>query len=134
MDVKMKMLVTSSVNLAAAHCLCKKEYSSEKNYEIYGKCSNLHGHNYKLYVTVSGEMQENGMIINFNEMKEVMKKYIVEKFDHKYLNEVMQEVPTAENMCIVIWKILKEKFNTLGIELYEIKLYETDNSFVTIKE
>lgn len=130
----MKMLVTTSANLEAAHCLKGKRYSDEENIKIYGKCSNLHGHNYKLFVTVSGEVQEDGMIINFKEMKEIIREKIVERFDHKYLNEVMQEVPTAENMCIVIWNILEGEFNVLNIELYELKLYETDNSFITIKK
>lgn len=130
----MKMLVTTSANLEAAHCLRGKRYADEENYKIYGKCSNLHGHNYKLFVTVSGEPQEDGMIINFREMKEIIRTKIVERFDHKYLNEVMQEIPTAENMCIMIWNILEGEFNALNIELYELKLYETDNSFVTIKK
>lgn len=129
----MEMLVTTNVNFEAAHCLKGNQYSDKENCEIYGKCSNLHGHNYKLYVTVGGEVQEDGMVINFTKVKEIIKTDIIEKFDHKYLNEVMLGIPTAENMCIEIWNILESKFNVLDVMLREIKLYETDNSYVTLR-
>ena len=129
----MKMFASTIVNFEAAHSLQMKGKSDEENKEIYGKCYNVHGHNYKLFVTVEGSVQEDGMIINFRIMREIIKQNIVELYDHKYINEIMDHVPTAENMCTDIWNILEDKFTILDISLYEIKLYETDNSFVTLR-
>lgn len=49
------------------------------------------------------------------------------------INDLMEEIPTAENMCLLFWEKLEREFKDINVNLYEIKLYETDNSFVTIK-
>lgn len=129
----MKMFATTEMNFEAGHCLRMQSKSDEENRDIYGKCYNVHGHNYKLNVTVEGEVQEDGMIINFKTIKAIIKKEIIDFYDHKFINELMDDVPTAENMCSKIWKMLDRKFETLGINLYEIELYETDTSCIKLR-
>lgn len=90
-----------------------------------GKCKNLHGHTYKLRVLVKGDLNENGIIIDFKELEDIVKKEVMDILDHSYLNEIIKN-PTAENICVWIWDKLKNK--TIG--LYEIKLWETADSFV----
>ena len=89
-----------------------------------GKCKNLHGHTYKLIVLVKGDLNENGIIIDFKELDDIVKKEVMDILDHSYLNEVIKN-PTAENICVWIWDKLKNKI----IGLYEIKLWETADSF-----
>ena len=74
-----------------------------------GKCHNLHGHSYKLEVTVTGplitEGEKTGMIIDFGDLKSIVKKLVVDKYDHSNLNEFFKD-PTAENMVSVIAETL----------------------------
>lgn len=129
----MKILVTTNLNFEAAHMLNAKEQSEEVNEQWFGKCKNLHGHNYKLFVTVEGNVKESGMVVNFVEMKKIIREKIIDVFDHRMINELMEDIPTAENMCLLFWKFLEKEFNDIDAKLYEIKLYETDNSFVTLR-
>lgn len=129
----MEMLVTTSFSIAAAHKLTNEKESIKKNVSLYGKCRNMHGHNYKLYVTVKGEKAESGMVINFVEMKKIIQEKVVEKYDHTILNNLMKSIPTAENMCIEFWGLLEKEFAKLGLKLFEIKLYETENSCITLR-
>ena len=73
------------------------------------------------------------MVVNFVEMKKIIREKIVDVYDHSLINDLMEEIPTAENMCLLFWEKLEREFKDINVNLYEIKLYETDNSFVTIK-
>lgn len=66
-------------------------------------------------------------------MKKIIREKIVDVYDHSLINDLMEEIPTAENMCLLFWEKLEREFKDINVNLYEIKLYETDNSFVTIK-
>ena len=90
-----------------------------------GKCVNLHGHTYKMQVGVKGKIDDNGVVIDFGDLKKIVNELIDEKLDHKYLND-FYENPTAELMAIDILKELKKKVQ--GI--YLIRLWETPTSFV----
>lgn len=127
--------VTKRVSFSAAHRLYNPNFSDEKNEEIFGLCNNKmgHGHNYDLEVTVRGNVQkETGMVIDLNKLKKILIREIVEKVDHKHLNYdvpfLKGVIPTAENLAVKFWDILKDKIDE-G-ELYEIKLYESRNNFV----
>lgn len=93
-----------------------------------GKCRKLHGHNYKLEVTVSGsratEGPERGMIIDFSNLKKIVNEYL-DNWDHAYLNDFMQN-PTAENMVV----LLLDNCKAQQLPVSRIKLWETDDSFV----
>lgn len=88
-----------------------------------GKCKNLHGHTYRLQIAIKGSINKNGIVMDFKKLDKIVKQSVIEKLDHKYLNKIIKN-PTAENMCLWIWNKLKKDLN-----LYEIKLWETPNSF-----
>ena len=113
------MFVTKEFTFDAAHFLT--------NY--HGKCEHLHGHTYKLRVTVEGEIQANGLVIDFVELKSIVKEKIIEKLDHSSLNDFFPN-PTAEYVAKWIWKELETLPHG---KLYEIKLWETPTSFVTYR-
>lgn len=122
----------------AAHRLFRKDWSAEKNEQIFGKCSNpnYHGHNYELIVSVTGEIDsETGFVIDAKHLKNLIQEEIEDAFDHKNLNEQVPEFktlnPTAENISVVIWNKLRPRINT-NLKL-EITLYETPRNFVTYK-
>ncbi len=145
------MKVTKEFRFDSAHFL--------PNY--YGKCERMHGHTYKLQVTVEGPVGENGLVIDFVILKKIVKKNVLKKLDHHLLNDIV-EIPSAENMTLWIWeqlvdlkKHLQEQLEdpnlpksitqylkdqnveldasktSQQIKLVEIKLWETPNSFIT---
>ena len=119
----------------AAHKLWVKEWSDEKNVEIFGKCANpnFHGHNYTLYVTVKGEPDPvTGMLINAKDLAAIMKQEVTDVFDHKNLNLDIDFIPdtlqtTCENLAILIWQRLEPKIKQC--KLHCVRLEETENIF-----
>jgi len=107
--------------------------SDAENRETYGKCNNPHGHghNYVLEVTVSGQVDENGMVCNLVDLDDCVKSSVVTRFDLENLNcrpEFASTVPTTENLCAVIYDILKREFRQAHLE--RVRLEETMmNSF-----
>jgi len=95
------------------------------NYD--GKCRNIHGHSYKLRITIQGKLGKNGMVMDFGDLKNIVKDNVLEILDHSDLNEFVDQ-PTAENLCIYIWDKLK-----LLLPLYEIRLWETRDSMAFIR-
>lgn len=96
-----------------------------------GKCANLHGHTYKLHITVEGEIGKDGFVMDFGKLKKIVEKNVINKLDHKYLNDITGlEMPTAENTCKWMWDKLDYKIPR-DIYLTEIKLWETPTAFAT---
>jgi len=118
--------ITKIFNIACSHRLYDNEVSDEENKQIFGKCFNLpsHGHNYKIEVTLRNQELAHGMVTNFTNIKIAFKKYIDEVYDHHFLNDLMDDIPTAENMAKKFYQILKKEFE----DLYSIKIWETDTS------
>ena len=115
----MKVSVTKCFGFESAHFL--------PNYD--GDCSRLHGHSYKLQVTVSGSVDEaTGMVIDFNVLKDIVNNKVVHKYDHQFLNEFFHN-PTAENMVQHIFKELNVAFAKVGLTVESVKLWETESSF-----
>jgi len=119
----------------AAHKIYNPEWSDEKNLEVFGKCSyaNYHGHNYEMEVKLTGEINpKTGYVFDLKVLSELLKAEIVELFDHKNLNldiPVFKElIPTAENICVVIYEILREKID----QKFDIRvrLFETERNYV----
>ena len=132
----MKVTVHRKAHFNAAHRLCNKTWSDEKNLEVFGKCSspNYHGHNYELVVSVTGTInQDTGMVIDLKILKDLIYEKIEKEFDHKNLNldvsYFQDKIPTAENIVVVIWDILRKELSS-HLEL-EVTLYETPRNFVT---
>ncbi len=130
--------ITRRETFAAAHRLFKPELSEEENFKLFGKCSNpnWHGHNYTLEVVIAGEVdRDTGFVMDLQELKEIMKKNIIENVDHKNLNidtKFMKGIiPTSENIVLAIWKELRNKISK-G-KLYSVKLYETENNYFEYK-
>ena len=107
-------LTTSEFEFDSAHYL--------RNYK--GKCANLHGHNWKFNVTISGEVNpKTGMLMDFKELKTIVEEKITGKYDHKCLNDVVAFNPTAENLAKeIFWEISAELPS--NIELVKVRLYE----------
>ena len=134
----MKVTVSRKAHFNAAHRLYRKDWTMEKNQEVFGKCNNpnFHGHNYELIVSVTGEVdQETGYVIDTKILSDLIKEHIEEAFDHKNLNEDVSEFkdlnPTAEHIAYIIWHKLRVLIDA-NKEL-EITLYETPRNFVTYK-
>ncbi|GGE06332.1 6-pyruvoyl trahydropterin synthase family protein [Psychroflexus salis] len=134
----MEVSVHRKAHFNAAHRLYRKDWSFEKNEDVFGKCNNpsYHGHNYELIVSVTGEIDpETGYVMDMKILKDIIKSKIEDAFDHKNLNEQVPEFenlnPTAENIAVVIWNKIREEIDTN--KKLEITLYETPRNFVTYK-
>ena len=132
----MKVTVSRKAHFNAAHRLYRKDWSFERNDEIFGKCNNpnFHGHNYELIASVTGEIDpETGYVIDMKVLKDIIKKEVEDAFDHKNLNLEVPEFkdlnPTAENIVVVIYNKMKSELAS-HLEL-EITLYETPRNFVS---
>jgi 6-pyruvoyltetrahydropterin/6-carboxytetrahydropterin synthase len=129
------MRVCRRSNFNAAHRLFRPDWSDEKNQEVFGKCNNpnFHGHNYTLEVWIEGEIDpETGYVIDLKLVKDLVKKEIEERFDHRNLNldcpEFQSLIPTAENIAVVCYNLLRDKIDS-KFKL-TIRLWETENNIV----
>jgi 6-pyruvoyltetrahydropterin/6-carboxytetrahydropterin synthase len=128
--------ITRRETFNAAHRLFNPKWSEEKNYEVFGPCSRVHGHNWELFVTVIGEVAEDtGFVVDLKALSRTMREEVISKVDHTYLNEdvafLAGKLPTTENFAIAIWDILKPAIKQKhGVDLYKIKLTETANHYV----
>lgn len=127
--------VTRRMHFSAGHRLHAESLDEETNRGIYGACNNPlgHGHNYDLEVTVRGEPDPvTGMVMDIKALKDLIQKEVIDPMDHKFLNMevpfLAHQVPTAENIVVAIWRVLQGKLP--GVELYRIKLYETERNIV----
>jgi 6-pyruvoyltetrahydropterin/6-carboxytetrahydropterin synthase len=91
-----------------------------------GKCRRLHGHSYRLEVTVGGPVGVDGIVVDFDELRQVVEREVVDRYDHQYLNDFMEN-PTAELVAQDVWKRLEP---TLAVE--SIRLWETARCMVEI--
>ena len=131
----MKVTVCRKEHFNAAHRLSNPEWDDKHNTEIFGKCSNpnYHGHNYDLIVKVTGEInKETGYVMDTKILKDLIRANIIERFDHRNLNMDVEEFsgmnPTAENIAVVIWNILRKHIEA-SLKL-SVTLYETERNFV----
>ncbi len=131
----MQATVTRKTVFNAAHRLHNDKWDAEKNKHVFGLCNspNFHGHNYTLFVHVTGEIDsETGYVMDLKWLSELIFEEIEEKFDHRNLNLDLPEFknlnPTAENIARVIWEILRPKIDSAyGLK---ITLYETEKNSV----
>lgn len=130
-----KVSVYRKEHFCAAHRLNNASWSEEKNYTVFGKCNNpnFHGHNYELNVKVTGEPDpDTGFVTDLKNLSDLIKDVVLEKLDHKNLNldvpEFLHLNPTAENIAIIIYNILRDKIDK-KLDL-QVRLYETPRNFV----
>ena len=117
----MKMRLSRTFKFDAAHKLV----------DYPGKCARIHGHTYTLIVTIEGEPDKTGMIMDFFDIKNVVEQKITAKLDHTYLNDFYDQ-PTLENVAADIFRSLAKMFDTDHVRLYSVKLCEGDKSCVEV--
>lgn len=132
------MIVSARLTFSAAHRLHNPARDAEWNRTTYGKCDNPrgHGHNYALEVSVRGPIDpETGMVIDLKELKDIMRRRVVDRVDHTSLNEDVDflrgVIPTAENLARAFWQQLAPAIPR-G-ELFEVVLHETERNSVTYR-
>ena len=131
----MKVAVFRKEHFNAAHRLHNPAWDESKNEEVFGKCNNpnCHGHNYELIVRLVGEPDPNtGYVYDMKQLSDLIKAKVTDRFDHRNLNLDVPEFkslnPTAENIVVVIYNILRKE---IAPELaLKITLYETERNFV----
>ena len=131
----MRVSVYRKTHFNAAHRLFNPDWDDATNFRVFGKCSNpnYHGHNYDLVVKVTGEVDpRTGYVMDMKVLKDIISEHVLEKLDHKNLNldvnAFKELIPTAENIAIVIYNILREQIDS-ALDL-TIRLYETERNFV----
>lgn len=130
-----KVAVYRKEHFNAAHRLNNPSWDHERNAAVFGKCNyaNYHGHNYELIVKIVGEPDaETGYVIDLKVLSDIIKETVLDRFDHKNLNldtaEFKNLNPTAENIAIVIYNLLRNKIDS-ALAL-QVRLYETERNFV----
>ena len=119
--------------LSASHRLQTDALSAEANRTAYGKCNNPHGHghNYVVEVLAGGDVDsETGMVVNMAALDEVVQQRVLDRFDHANLNHdplFVNQVPTTENLCRVVFGVLKDAMP--AGELEYVRVEETENNF-----
>jgi 6-pyruvoyltetrahydropterin/6-carboxytetrahydropterin synthase len=129
----MKAYFGRRYTISASHRLHTDAFSAEKNQAIYGKCNNPHGHghNYVVEVIVAGAVDpETGMVVNMAALDDVVRNRVVDRFDHANLNLdplFVNRVPTTENLCKVVFTLLKDALPAGQLE--RVRVEETENNF-----
>ena len=130
-----KVSVFRKEHFNAAHRLYNAAWDYSKNEKVFGKCAlpNYHGHNYEMEVKVTGEPdKETGYVVDLKLLSDIIRREVVQRFDHKNLNLDTEEFknlnPTAENIVVVIYKLLRPYIDS-KFDL-QVRLYETPRNFV----
>jgi 6-pyruvoyltetrahydropterin/6-carboxytetrahydropterin synthase len=139
--------ITKELTFEAAHYLHNPKWDRSKNLEVFRKCAGYrkddpkavhypHGHSYRLAVRVQGPIKdETGFVIDFRVLKELLYREVFGRFDHRFINKEVEPFksnpklqPTAENMAMVIWKLLELPLKKEKVRLVEVALWETPDS------
>ncbi|MBI2430305.1 MAG: 6-carboxytetrahydropterin synthase [Ignavibacteriales bacterium] len=130
-----RVYVYRRAHFSASHRLFDPQLSDEKNFEIFGGCSNPngHGHNYYIELCIAGEPDpKTGYVIDLKKVKNILRVQFLDKVDHKNLNvdvDFMKGInPTTENIAIAAWRQIAPSINE-G-KLYSVRIYETEKNFV----
>ncbi len=113
-----------------------KEFTFDAAHQIVdynGKCEKLHGHTYRLRVSLKGERAADGMVLDFAVLKQTVQEKVLSRLDHGFLNDIDAQ-STTENIAVWIWEQLEAPLRGEKYRLYEIVLWETATSFVTLRE
>jgi 6-pyruvoyltetrahydropterin/6-carboxytetrahydropterin synthase len=127
--------LTRKAEFSASHYYHNPELSAEENLRLFGKCNNPngHGHNYTLEITVKGEVDsQSGFVIDLKDLKEILNREVLEALDHRFLNkevpEFIRQIPTTENIAVVVWKRLQPRLQSA--QLHRVRVYESSDLFV----
>ena len=131
--------LTRVERFSAGHRLHNRCLDSQTNSQLYGKCNRIHGHNYRLKVTVKGSVDPvTGMVMDMTLLKKIISETVMDSLDHKHVDEDVayfkdnKVVSTAENIAVHIWTVIQDKLPP-SVALDQIKLHETDNNIVVFR-
>lgn len=129
--------LTRRETFAAAHRLWAEGLSEAENHALFGPCAREygHGHNYVLEVTLRGPVNPvTGVVVNLTEVRDAMRQLVLDHVDHRHLNHnspICQGInPTAENLVVLFWQALQQRFGAL---LHEVRLIETEKNWVSYR-
>jgi 6-pyruvoyltetrahydropterin/6-carboxytetrahydropterin synthase len=131
----MTVLVGRRESFNAAHQLSDPDLSEEENRRLFGKCANLHGHNYVLEVVVAGEIdQGSGYVMDLKLLSEVMSRQVIQDVDHRNLNTdvpwLKGRIPTAENLALTFCERIRPELPE-GL-LWSVRVWETDKNWAEV--
>jgi 6-pyruvoyltetrahydropterin/6-carboxytetrahydropterin synthase len=131
------VLVSRRESFNAAHQLRDPRLSDEENERLFGKCANLHGHNYVLEVVVAGEVnQATGYVMDLKELSDVICRRVIRDVDHRNLNTdvpwLQGRIPTAENLALAFWERVRSELPD-GL-LRSVRLWETDKNWAEVRD
>jgi 6-pyruvoyltetrahydropterin/6-carboxytetrahydropterin synthase len=131
------VLVSRRESFNAAHQLRDPDLSDEDNQRLFGKCANLHGHNYVLEVVVAGEIDRaTGYVVDLKELSDVICRRIIEDVDHRNLNSDVAWleglIPTAENLAIAFWERVRPELPKGALR--SLRLWETDKNWAEVRD
>ena len=131
----MTVLVGRRESFNAAHQLCDPDLSDEENRCLFGKCANLHGHNYVLEVVVAGEIEQaSGYVLDLRFLSEVITRQVIRDVDHRNLNTdvpwLKGRIPTTENLAQAFWTRLEPELPE-GL-LPSVRVWETDKNWAEV--
>ena len=130
-EMPVNVRITRRATFAAAHILCRPEWSEERNREVFGACASDHGHNYVVEVTVGGPVDsETGMVVNLKRVDSVLRRELIDAVDHRHLNRDVEFlrgiVPTAENVALAAFHRLEPHLKPA--RLLKLRLVESENN------
>ncbi len=134
----MQTRLSQKFEFSAAHRLHNPALSDEENRRTYGKCNNpaWHGHNYQVQVTLKGDGEK--MMLGLPALEKVVSENAIDKLDHKNLNtevpEFRETIPTVENIAMVIYRMLKNRFTSVGADLASVTVWETPKTWCEYSE
>ncbi|MEA2711106.1 MAG: 6-pyruvoyltetrahydropterin/6-carboxytetrahydropterin synthase [Phycisphaerales bacterium] len=132
--------LSQKFEFSASHRLHSAQMSDEENRKCFGKCNNPngHGHNYEVQVTLAGQPDEKGLLVDVPAFERVVAQTVIEKFDHKNLNvevgEFRELMPSVENIAMVIYRLLKPKFSEQRAQLAAVTVWETPKTWCEYSE
>jgi 6-pyruvoyltetrahydropterin/6-carboxytetrahydropterin synthase len=129
------VLVSRRESFNAAHQLCDPGLSGEENQRLFGKCANLHGHNYVLEVVVAGEIDPTtGYVFDLKQLSDVIFRIVIQDVDHRNLNTDVSWleglIPTAENLAWTFWERLRSELPEGSLR--SVRLWETDKNWAQV--
>ena len=124
--------ITKVFHFNAAHQYGHSDWTDEKNWEVFGPDSKIHGHNYMLEVMVTGDIvDDTGFLVDLGNLKKIVKKNVIDILDHSLFNVEVEffkdRQPSSENLVIFIWNQIQSELK--GAKLHRIRLHETPTIF-----
>ncbi|HEY2586392.1 MAG TPA: 6-carboxytetrahydropterin synthase [Tepidisphaeraceae bacterium] len=134
------MRLSQTFEFSATHRLHNPKATDAENRHIFGKCNNPHGHghNYEVQVTLLGEPDATGLLIEIPEFERIVAATVIDRFDHKNLNvevpEFRELIPTVENIAMTTYRLLKPKFAKKSAKLASVTVWETPKTWCEYSE